>query len=151
MKKRISMLIVVCMILALTACGTKKENQSDQSPAAGKPQAEEAEKSREAENPQAKEAEQSPEAETPQTTEAVTDGTSGEESASSEEETAASAQQAGDWTRQGYYEDENNYMLSVAWMDDIDVHGWYAGLMIGEDISEDTYSGTLQPGEGALH
>ena len=41
MKKRISMLIVVCMILALTACGTKKENQSDQSPAAGKPQAEE--------------------------------------------------------------------------------------------------------------
>ena len=151
MKKRISMLIVVCMILALTACGTKKENQSDQSPAAGKPQAEEAEKSREAEKPQAEEAEQSPEAETPQAAEAVTDVTSGEESASSEEETAASAQQAGDWTRQGYYEDENNYMLSVAWMDDIDVHGWYAGLMIGEDISEDTYSGTLQPGEGALH
>ena len=43
MKKRISMLIVVCMILVLTACGTEKENQSDQSPAAGKPQAEEAE------------------------------------------------------------------------------------------------------------
>ena len=151
MKKRISTLIVVCMILALTACGTKKENQSDQSPAAGKPQAEEAEKSREAEKPQAEEAEQSPEAETPQAAEAVTDGISGEEPAPSEAETAAPAQQAGGWTRQGYYEDENNYMLSVTWMDDIDEPGWYVGFMNGDDISEDTYSGTLPWEIGRAH
>lgn len=151
MKKRISTLIVVCMILALTACGTKKENQSGQSPAAGNPQAEEAEKSSAAGNPQAEKAEKSPEAEPSQAAKAEDGAASGDEPASSEAETAAPAQQAGDWTRQGYYEDENNYMLSVTWMDDIDVHGWYVGFMNGDDISEDTYSGTLQSRDGTLH
>ena len=37
-----------------------------------------------------------------------------------------------EWTRQGYFGDEDGNMLSVTWMDDIDVPGWYVGVMIGD-------------------
>ncbi|MBQ3287195.1 MAG: hypothetical protein IJH45_04505 [Firmicutes bacterium] len=56
---------------------------------------------------------------------------------------------AGDeeWTRQGYFQDENGNMLSVTWMDDVDEPGWYVGCMLGEDMY-----GNMLPQEGdTLH
>ena len=40
--------------------------------------------------------------------------------------------EAAEWTRQGYFTDEDGNVLSVTWMDDIDVPGWYVGVMIGD-------------------
>ena len=37
-----------------------------------------------------------------------------------------------DWSRAGYFTDENENMISVTWMDDVDVPGWYVGVMIGD-------------------
>ena len=37
-----------------------------------------------------------------------------------------------DWTREGYFTDENDNLLSVTWMEDADEPGWYVGVMIGE-------------------
>ena len=37
-----------------------------------------------------------------------------------------------DWSRAGYFMDENENMLSVTWMDGVDEPGWYVGVMIGE-------------------
>ena len=39
---------------------------------------------------------------------------------------------AAEWSRAGYFADENENMLSVTWMDDVDEPGWYVGVMIGE-------------------
>jgi hypothetical protein len=56
-----------------------------------------------------------------------------------------------EWSREGYFQDENENMLSVTYMDDIDESGWYVGCMLGEDFIEDSWGGTL-PQEGkALH
>ena len=55
---------------------------------------------------------------------------------SAEQQTAApsEAEQASfEWTREGYFQDENENMLSVTWMEDIDEPGWYVGCMLGED------------------
>ena len=52
-----------------------------------------------------------------------------------------------DWTREGYFQDENENFLSITWMDDIDEPGWYVGCMLGEDFVEDSWGGTL-PQEG---
>lgn len=52
-----------------------------------------------------------------------------------------------EWTREGYFADENGNMLSVTWMEDIDEPGWYVGCMLGEDLIEDSWGGTL-PQEG---
>ena len=48
-----------------------------------------------------------------------------------------------DWSRSGFFTDENDNMLSVTWMEDIDEPGWYVGVMIGELMA----GGTL-PQEG---
>ena len=56
-------------------------------------------------------------------------------------------QTAAEWTRDGYYQDEDGHMLSVTWMDDIDEPGWYVGCCLGEDFIEDSWGGTL-PQEG---
>ncbi len=51
------------------------------------------------------------------------------------------------WTREGYFKDENDNMLSVTWMEDIDEPGWYVGVMIG-----DLMGGCTLPLEnGTLH
>ena len=39
------------------------------------------------------------------------------------QETPATAEPAAEWTRSGYFTDENNNMLSVTWMEDIDEPG----------------------------
>lgn len=52
-----------------------------------------------------------------------------------------------EWTRAGYFTSENECMLSVTWMEDIDEPGWYVGCMLGEDMIEDSWGGTL-PQEG---
>lgn len=49
----------------------------------------------------------------------------------------------GQWPRDGYFMDENENMLSITWMDDIDEPGWYVGCMLGEDMVEDSWGGTL--------
>ena len=52
-----------------------------------------------------------------------------------------------EWTRQGYFMDEEENILSVTWMDDVYEPGWYVGAMLGEDPIEDSWGGTL-PQEG---
>ncbi len=52
-----------------------------------------------------------------------------------------------EWTRSGYFSDENDNMLSVTWMEDVDEPGWYVGVMIGELMA-----GWTLPQEGnSLH
>ena len=51
---------------------------------------------------------------------------------------------AGEWSRAGYFTNENDYMLSITWMEDIDEPGWYVGCMLGEDPIEDSYGGVLK-------
>ena len=60
------------------------------------------------------------------------------------QETPATPEPAAEWTRSGYFTDENNNILSVTWMDDTDEPGWYVGVMLGEDFIEDAWGGTLQ-------
>ena len=52
-----------------------------------------------------------------------------------------------EWTRAGYFTDENENMLSVTWMEDIDEPGWYVGLMVGEIMG----GSTLPQENGTLH
>ncbi|MBQ9900870.1 MAG: hypothetical protein IJM51_00570 [Clostridia bacterium] len=54
------------------------------------------------------------------------------------------------WTRKGYFSDENNHMLSVTYMELDDESGWYVGLMIGEDLMEDSYGGMVEEKNGVL-
>ena len=73
---------------------------------------------------------------------------------SAEQQTAApsEAEQASfEWTREGYFQDENENMLSVTWMDDIDEPGWYVGVLLGEDWVEDAWGGTLPQEGNTLH
>ena len=53
----------------------------------------------------------------------------------------------GEWTRAGYFMDENENMLSVIWMEDIDEPGWYVGVMVGEMMG----GCTLPQKDGTLH
>ena len=69
---------------------------------------------------------------------------------SSAKPSAPAEKGAKDWTRAGYYSDENENILSVTWMDDIDEPGWYVGCMLGEDLVEDSWGGTLQQEGNAL-
>ena len=55
-----------------------------------------------------------------------------------------------DWTLEGYFTDENENILSITWMEDIDEPGWYVGCMLGEDLMEDSWGGTLQQEGNAL-
>ena len=73
---------------------------------------------------------------------------------SAEQQTVApsEAEQASfEWTRQGYFQDENENMLSVTWMEDIDEPGWYVGCTLGEDWVEDAWGGTLPQEGNTLH
>ena len=56
-------------------------------------------------------------------------------------------QPAADWTRAGYFMDEDENLLSVTWMEDVDEPGWYVGVMIGELM----VGGTLPQEGNALH
>ena len=99
MKRRISVLLVVCMISALTACGIKKPADS---------------------------AEDVP-------------------------VPSSETEKASEWAREGYFEDENNNMLSVTMMNDVDEPGLYVGCMLGEDPVEDSWGGTLPQEGNTLH
>lgn len=60
-------------------------------------------------------------------------------------------QPAAEWTRSGYFQDENENFLSVTYMEDIDEPGWYVGCTLGKDMMEESWGGTL-PQEGkTLH
>ena len=60
---------------------------------------------------------------------------------------AASAE----WSREGYFLDENEYMLSVVWADYLDEPGWYVGCTLGEDAEEDTWGGVVEQEGDTLH
>ena len=60
---------------------------------------------------------------------------------------APTPQPAADWTRAGYFTDEDENLLSVTWMEDVDEPGWYVGIMIGELMA----GGTLPQEGNALH
>ncbi len=49
-----------------------------------------------------------------------------------------------EWTREGFFSDDNGNMLSVTWMEDVADPGWYVGCMLGEDPIEDSWGGMLQ-------
>ena len=57
---------------------------------------------------------------------------------------------AGEWTRNGFFRDDNEYIITITWMDDVDEPGWYVGCMLGEDLLEDSWGGTLQQEGNAL-
>ncbi len=48
-----------------------------------------------------------------------------------------------EWTRQGYFTDGNQNILTVTWMEDVVDPGWYVGCMLGEDLIEDSWGGVL--------
>ena len=56
---------------------------------------------------------------------------------------AKPAEEVKEWTRAGYFSDENEDMISITWMDDIDEPGWYVGVMLGE-----LWGGCTLPQEG---
>ena len=99
MIKKISILLVACMVITLAACGGKQESKPTETQA-------------------------------PQSV-----------------ETGAAVSEKGDWTREGYYSNEDDYMLSITWMEDIDEPGWYVGCFLGDDPIEDSWGGTI-PVEG---
>ncbi len=103
MKKTVCILLAVCMMLALAACGGAKPTAADETHA--------------------------PASEAPAQTE----------------------QTKAEWTREGYFQDENENFLSVTWMDDVDEPGWYVGVMLGADFIEDSWGGTLPQEGNALH
>ncbi len=75
---------------------------------------------------------------------------SGTESAGTEPAGTESA--ASEWTRSGYFTDENDNMCSVTWMEDIsDEPGWYVSFMNGEDVMADSYGGIIPQEGDSLH
>ena len=50
---------------------------------------------------------------------------------------------AAEWTREGFFQDENENWISVTYMDDVDEPGWYVGCTLGEDLMEDSWGGML--------
>ncbi len=65
-------------------------------------------------------------------------------------ENSSGGSTASEWTRTGYFQDEKENILSITWMEDIDEPGWYVGCMLGEDLIEDSWGGTLQQEGKAL-
>jgi hypothetical protein len=64
---------------------------------------------------------------------------------------AQTEEPAAEWTREGYFQDENENMISVTWMEDVDEPGWYVGCMLGEDFVEDSWGGILPQEGNTLH
>ena len=60
------------------------------------------------------------------------------------------AQEGAEWTREGYFSNDDDYMLSITWMDDIDEPGWYVGCFLGDDPIGDSWGGTLSLEGNAL-
>ena len=61
----------------------------------------------------------------------------------------APAGSAGDWTREGAFEDENGNMLNVMYLEDYDgATGWYVGCILGEAM--DMYGGLVPLAGGKL-
>ena len=56
-----------------------------------------------------------------------------------------------EWTREGYFTNEDENMLSVMYMEDVDDPGWYVGFMNGENTSDDSYGGIVEVENGTLH
>ncbi len=52
-----------------------------------------------------------------------------------------------EWSRSGYFSDENGNILSVTWMEDVVDPGWYVGVMLGERMG----GGTLPQEGNSLH
>ncbi len=48
-----------------------------------------------------------------------------------------------EWTRQGFFQDEQGNMISVTLMEDVVDPGWYVACMLGEDLIDDSYRGML--------
>ncbi|MBR0208987.1 MAG: hypothetical protein IJQ43_08830 [Oscillospiraceae bacterium] len=60
---------------------------------------------------------------------------------------APAEEPAAEWSREGYFADEEGNFLSVTRMDDVVEPGWYVGFSNGEDLILDSYGGIL-PQEG---
>ena len=58
--------------------------------------------------------------------------------------------ESAEWTREGFFQDDDQNMLSVTLFEDVVDPGWYVGCMLGEDLIEDSWGGTLKQENGAL-
>ena len=96
MNKLICLMLVVCLVFALTACGGTESNGIPVPTAA------------------------------PDVT-----------------ETHVPSKEASLWPRTGYFTDRESSMLSIAWLDDVDEPGWYVGCLLGNDQTENAWSGML--------
>ena len=54
------------------------------------------------------------------------------------------------WPRTGYFTDTAKNMLSVTWLEEAEEPSWYVGCLLGEDQSEDVWSGVLSMAENSL-
>jgi len=63
------------------------------------------------------------------------------------QESSVKEETAAEWNRSGYFEDANENMLSVTYMEDIDEPGWYVGCMLGEN----SWGGVLPQEGNTLH
>ena len=61
------------------------------------------------------------------------------------------ADETAEWSRDGYFQDENGNYLSVVFMEEIDEPGWYVGCMLGQDPTEDSWGGTVAQEGNTLH
>ena len=59
---------------------------------------------------------------------------------------ACGGKKSAEWSRSGFYQDENENFLSVTWMDTEEETGWYVGCMLGEN----SYGGMVAQESGAL-
>ena len=73
------------------------------------------------------------------------------EAAAQDEQKGGDETEAAGWSREGFYTDENDNMVTITWMDDTDETGWYVGCMLGEDPMEDSWGGFLKEEGNTLH
>ncbi len=70
---------------------------------------------------------------------------------------APAPEPAAEWSRTGYYQNDDGGLLSVTWMDDIawgdeaSTSGWYVGALLGEDWEADAWGGLLPQEGNTLH
>ena len=64
---------------------------------------------------------------------------------------SSSKETAAEWTRDGFYFDDAERMLSVVYMEeDVEEPGWYVGCMLGEDPTDDSWGGFVTQEGNAL-
>ena len=74
-------------------------------------------------------------------------------SAASEAASAAesTSEAAGAWSRDGIFMDEEGHMVTVTWLDYLDEPSWYAGVLLGDNWEEDSWTGNVEQKGNSLY